>query len=104
MDRKGHDTNTIINTKTNAVTLQKNGFELDLLPKKSENFLENGISLKTGKKSFDIIIQNIDSSVRQAVLIYDENAPKSYDFEMNLPSGFTLEKDEVGGVKILDEK
>lgn len=51
-----------------------------------------------------MVTQNIDGGVRQAILIYDENAPRSYDFEMNLPVGFILEKDEVGGVKILDKQ
>jgi hypothetical protein len=51
----------------------------------------------------DIILQSVEGGVRSILSINSTHSHKSYDFPLDLPKGFSLEKKKDGSVNIKDE-
>lgn len=52
--------------------------------------------------TYDIALDAAENGFAFYVVVLNENAPTSYEFEFELPQGFTLREDGSGGIEILN--
>ena len=96
-----------INASTGGQTTTLEGIVNFQLPatdahKDSKTYSEGGLALYSGT-SYDIAIDAAQAGFAAYVVVRDETAPTSYEFDVDLPKGFKLSEDGSGGIEVLND-
>lgn len=94
-----------INPSQKNVTFTKKNVSIGISMPNQKNFSSiqnvNG-RVVSREKLYDVVIESIDGGIRYILHINSPKAEKSYDFKMDLPTGYRLTQDKEGNVNILD--
>lgn len=94
-----------INPNDKHITFTKNNVSIGIsMPNQKNTSSMKNINgqVISREKFYDVVIQSIDGGMRYVLNINSPKADKSYDFKMDLPTGYRLTQDKNGNVTILD--